>query len=143
MLMQTDTYFLPYQWIFIKSQPLLCGHLLSTVCCNKPFLFEGKKILQLTARQCFQRYHTPITEVEVCLDVEYLFRGLLAFRNKWYKFPASRAFFPACLLPCVSLLCGTHLRHLACLRLHVLRAYCNFKSFKRSDLENFVWAMPK
>ena len=28
----------------------------------------------------------------------------------------------------MSLLRGTHLRHLACLRLHVLRAYCNFKS---------------
>ena len=68
---------------------------------------------------------------------------IVAFRNKFHKFTASRAFFPAYFLPCVSLLGGTHLRHLACLRLHVLRPYCNFKSFKRSDLENFIWVIPK
>ena len=68
---------------------------------------------------------------------------IVAFRNKFHKFTASRAFFPAYFLPCVSLLGGTHLRHLACLGLHVLRAYCNFKSFKRSELENFIWAIPK
>ena len=31
---------------------------LSTVCCNRPFLFEGKKILQLTACRCSQLYCT-------------------------------------------------------------------------------------
>ena len=32
---------------------------LSTACCNRPFLFEGKKILQLTACRCSQHYRTP------------------------------------------------------------------------------------
>ena len=37
-------------------------------------------------------------------------------------------FFPACFLPCASRSRGRHSRRLACLRLHVLRAYCNFES---------------
>ena len=37
-------------------------------------------------------------------------------------------FFPACFLPCASRSRGRHSRRLARLRLHVLRAYCNFES---------------
>ena len=33
-----------------------------------------------------------------------LFRGLVALRNKWDKYPASRAFFLACFLACVTLM---------------------------------------
>ena len=44
------------------------------------------------------------------------------------KFPASRALFLACFLPCTSCSRGRHSRRLACLLSHVLRAYCNFES---------------
>ena len=44
------------------------------------------------------------------------------------------AFIPVCFLPCASRSCGRYLRHLACLRSHVLRAYCNFESKRRSRL---------
>ena len=43
------------------------------------------------------------------------------------------AFFLACFSPCTSRSRGKCLRRLACLRSHVLRAYCNFES-KRSRL---------
>ena len=36
-----------------------------------------------------------------------------------------------------------HSRHLAVLRLHVLRAYCNFESKQAKVLDYFIWAMPK
>ena len=41
---------------------------------------------------------------------------IVAFRNKFHKFTASRAFFPAYFLPCVSLLWGTHFASLGLFR---------------------------
>ena len=46
-------------------------------------------------------------------------------RKSGIKFPATRTFFPACFLPSRSR--GRHSRHLAFLRSHILRAYCNFE----------------
>ena len=52
------------------------------------------------------------------------------------KYPASKAFFRACFY-LVRIVRVAHIRvpwlvYLACLRLHVLRAYCDFESNKRS-----------
>ena len=49
-------------------------------------------------------------------------------RKSGIKYPANRAFFAAWFLPCTSRWRGKHSCHLACLRSHVLRAYCNFES---------------
>ena len=45
--------------------------------------------------------------------------------NNNKKQDAMGAFFPACFLPCTSRSPGRYSRRLACLRSHVLRAYCN------------------
>ena len=42
----TDIYFIPNQRILIESQLANAETSLPTVCCNRPFFFEGKKILQ-------------------------------------------------------------------------------------------------
>ena len=47
------------------------------------------------------------------------------------------ALFLACFLPCTSRSRGKCLRRLACLRSHVLRAYCNFESKRAISITLF------
>ena len=49
-------------------------------------------------------------------------------RKSWIKYSASRAFFPACFLPCTSCLRGRHSHCLACLLSYVFPGYFNFDS---------------
>ena len=61
---------------------------------------------------------------------EYSSRFVLSFfviTVTGIKYPVSRAFFPACFLPCTSRSRGRRVRRLAYLRLRVLRAYCSFE----------------
>ena len=53
------------------------------------------------------------------------------------KYPASRTFFSAWFSLCTSRSRGRHSRRLACLRSHVLRAYCNFESKQANSITLF------
>ena len=57
--------------------------------------------------------------------------------NKKKKQDAMGALFLACFLPCTSRSRGKCLRRLACLRSHVLRAYCNFESKRAISITLF------
>ena len=43
LMQTTDTYFLPNQQILIKANLAHADTSLSTVSCNRPFIFEGEK----------------------------------------------------------------------------------------------------
>ena len=134
-----------FVWTRVK-QDLRCGGPLEMLSTAKPirikvqmyqfsllifnfrYIFLFTVFLQTAALQAFGKCRSIVSQ-----------RGTKGIKreNKKTKQDAVVAFFPARFLPCTSRSRGRYSRRLACLRSHVLRAYCNFKSKRAISITLF------
>ena len=98
---------------------------------NRTTLVLSRKtsLFILSALRCFNMFIAFNFFIPALLGIVFFFL-LQGFwdRKSGIKYSASRAFFPACFLPCTSRSRGRHWRCLACLLSHVFRACFKFDS---------------